>query len=60
MKNYKQLIIAIVVAICSAIVAFFTSCSTAEHYTRSEGHTSIITSDTTNIWHGGNLTIKIK
>lgn len=47
------------VAVLTSIIGYC-SCTTAEHFTRSEGHTSIITTDTTNIYHGGNLIIKIK
>lgn len=49
----------LIVATLTAIIGYC-SCTTAEHFTRSYGHTSIITNDTTNIYHGGNLSIKIR
>lgn len=58
--KFKQLLIAILVAICSAIVAFFSSCSSARYDRISNGRTSIYTVDTTYIEHGGNISIKIK
>lgn len=60
-KTFKQLLIAILVAICSAIVAFFSSsCSAARYDSKSYGRTSIFTVDTTYIYHDGTLSIKIK
>lgn len=59
-KTFKQLLIAILVAICSAIVAFFSSCSAARYNSDSYGKTSIYTVDTTYIHHNGTLSIKIK
>lgn len=59
-KTFKQLLIAILVAICSAIVAFFTSCAAARYDSNSYGRTSIYTVDTTYIYHDGILSIKIK
>lgn len=59
-KTFKQLLIAILVAICSAIVAFFSSCSSARYQSESVGKTSIVTIDTTCINHNGVLSIKIK
>lgn len=59
-KTFKQLLIAILVAICSAIVAFFTSCAAARYDSNSYGRTSIFTVDTTYIYHDGILSIKIK
>lgn len=60
-KTLKQLLIAILVAICSAIVAFFSSSCSAVRYNRdSYGRTSIYTVDTTYINHNGTLSIKIK
>ena len=59
-KTFKQLLIAILVAICSAIVAFFTSCSAARYNSNSFGRTSIFTIDTTYIHHDGSFSIKIK
>lgn len=59
-KTFKQLLIAILVAICSAIVAFFTSCAAARYDSKSFGRTSIYTIDTTYIHHDGNIAIKVK
>lgn len=60
-KTFKQLLIAILVAICSAIVAFFSSsCSAARYDSNSYGTTRIYTVDTTYIQHDGTLSIKIK
>lgn len=59
-KSLKNLLIAILVAICSAIVAFFTSCAAARYDSNSFGRTSIYTIDTTYIHHNGTLSIKIK
>lgn len=59
-KTFKQLLIAIFVAICSAIVAFFTSCAAARYDSNSFGRTSIYTIDTTYIHHDGSVSIKIK
>lgn len=59
-KTFKQLLIAILVAICSAIVAFFTSCAAARYDSKSFGRTSIYTIDTTYIHHDGSFSIKIK
>mgnify|MGYP004674271165 CR=1 FL=1 len=59
-KTFKQLLIAILVAVCSAIVAFFTSCAAARYDSNSYGRTSIYTVDTTYIHHNGTLSIKIK
>lgn len=51
-KSLKQLLIAILVAICSAIVAFFTSCGSS-YKSVSTGHSVILTTDTTHVVHGG-------
>lgn len=59
-KTLKQLLIAILVAVCGAIVAFFTSCAAARYDSKSYGRTSICTVDTTYIYHDGTLSIKIK
>lgn len=60
-KTFKQLLIAILVAICSAIVAFFSSsCAAARYDSKSYGRTRIFTVDTTYIYHDGTLSIKIK
>lgn len=59
-KTFKQLLIAILVAICSAIVAFFSSCSSARYNSDSTGTTRIYTVDTTFIHHDGNISIKVK
>lgn len=60
-KTLKQLLIAILVAICSAIVAFFSSsCAAARYDSKSYGRTTISTVDTTYIYHDGILSIKIK
>ena len=53
-KSFKQLLIAILVAICSAIVAFFTSCGTS-YKSVSSGHSVIVTTDTTHVLHGGSI-----
>ena len=53
-KTLNQLFIAILVAICSAIVAFFTSCGTS-YKSVSTGHSVILTTDTTHVVHGGNF-----
>nr|DAF75464.1 MAG TPA: protein of unknown function DUF5016 [Microviridae sp.] len=57
-KSFKQLLIAILVAICSAIVAFFTSCGTS-YKSFSTGHSVILTTDTTHVVHGGNVTFNL-
>lgn len=59
--NKKNILwwLGLIIAVLTAIMSYC-SCTTAEHFTRSNGHTSIITTDTTDIYHGGNLTIKIK
>nr|DAF39474.1 MAG TPA: Mature oligodendrocyte transmembrane protein [Microviridae sp.] len=59
-KTFNQLLIAILVAVCGAIVAFFTSCAAARYDSKSYGRTSICTVDTTYIYHDGTLSIKIK
>lgn len=59
-KTLKQLLIAILVAICSAVVAFFTSCAASRYDSDSYGTTRIYTVDTTYIQHNGTLSIKIK
>lgn len=59
-KTFKQLLIAILVAICGTIAAFFTSCAAARYDSNSYGRTSIYTVDTTYIHHNGTLSIKIK
>lgn len=59
-KTFKHLLIAILVAICSAIVSFFTSCAAARYDSKSFGRTSIYTIDTTYIYHDGSVSIKIK
>lgn len=59
-KTFKQLLIAILVAICSAIVAFFSSCVGSRYDSSSYGRTSIYTIDTTYIRHDGSVSIKIK
>lgn len=59
-KTFRQLLIAILVAICSAIVAFFSSCAAARYDSSSYGRTSIFTIDTTYIHHDGSVSIKIK
>lgn len=53
-KTFKQLLIAILVAVCSAIVAFFTSCGTS-YKSASFGHSVILSTDTTHVVHGGNV-----
>lgn len=53
-KTLKQLFIAILVAVCSAIVAFFTSCG-ASYKSVSSGHSVILTTDTTHVVHGGDF-----
>lgn len=53
-KTFKQLLIAILVAVCSAIVAFFTSCGTS-YKSFSTGHSVILTTDTTHVVHGGSF-----
>ena len=53
-KTLNQLLIAILVAVCSAIVAFFTSCGTT-YKSVSSGHSVILTTDTTHVVHGGNV-----
>lgn len=57
-KTFKQLLIAILVAICSAIVAFFTSCGSS-YKSVSSGHSVILTTDTTHVLHGGNVTLNL-
>lgn len=59
-KTLKSFLIALLVAICGAIVSFFTSCASARYDHTSTGRTSIYTTDTTYIQHGGNISIKIK
>lgn len=60
-ETLKKLLIAILVAICSAIVAFFSSsCAASRYDSNSYGRTSIYTVDTTCIYHDGTLSIKIK
>ena len=59
-KSLKNLLIAILVAICSAIVAFFSSCASARYDSESFGNTRIYTVDTTFIHHGGNIAVKVK
>lgn len=59
-KTFKQLLIAILVAICSAIVAFFSSCAAARYDSSCYGRTCIYTIDTTYIHHDGSVSIKIK
>ena len=60
-KTFKQLLIAILVAIFSAIVAFFSSsCAAARYDSKSYGRTSICTVDTPYNYHDGTLSIKIK
>lgn len=59
-KTFRQLLIAILVAVCGAIVAFFSSCAAARYDSNSYGKTSIYTVDTTFIRHNGTLSIKIK
>ena len=59
-KTFKQLCIAILVAICSAVVAFFSSCASARYDRSSVGKTSIYVHDTTIVDHSGNISIKIK
>lgn len=59
-KTFKQLLIAILVAICSAIVVFFSSCASARYDSESFGTTRIYTVDTTFIHHDGNIAIKVK
>lgn len=59
-KTFKQLLIAILVAVCSAIVAFFSSCASARYNSESFGTTRIYTVDTTLIQHDGNISIKVK
>lgn len=59
-KTFKQLLIAILVAVCSAIVAFFSSCVSARSDFESYGTTRIYTVDTTFIHHDGNIAIKVK
>ena len=59
-KTFKQLLIAILVAVCGAIVAFFSSCAAARYDSNSYGKTSIYTVDTTFIRHNGTLSIKNK
>ncbi len=59
-KTLKNLLIAILVAICSAIVAFFSSCASSYYDSESYGTTRIYTVDTTFIHHDGNIAIKIK
>ena len=59
-KTFKQLLVAILVAVCGAIVAFFSSCAAARYDSKSYGRTSICTVDTTYIYHDGTLSIKIK
>lgn len=55
-KTLNQLLIAILVAVCSAIVAFFTSCGTS-YKSVSSGHSVILTTDTTYVLHGGNVNL---
>ena len=59
-KTFKQLLIAILVAVCGAIVAFFSSCASARYDRTSIGKTSVYVHDTTIIDHSGNISIKIK
>ena len=59
-KSLKNLLIAILVAICSAIVAFFSSCASARYDSESFGTTRIYTVDTTLIHHDGNIATKVK
>lgn len=57
-KTFKQLLIAILVAVCSAIVAFFTSCGSS-YKSVSSGHSVILTTDTTHVLHGGNVYLNL-
>lgn len=57
-KTFKNLFIAILVAVCSAIVAFFTSCGST-YKSVSSGHSVILTTDTTHVVHGGNVTLNL-
>ena len=59
-KTLKNLLIAILVAICTAIVSFFSSCASARYNSESFGTTRIYTVDTTFIHHDGNIFIKVK
>lgn len=61
MKQKATFWLGLLVALLTAALTYLTSsCASAQHYTKSEGHTHIVTSDTTHIWHGGNIEIKIK
>ena len=57
-KTFKQLLIAILVAVCSAIVAFFTSCGSS-YKSVSTGHSVILTTDTTHVSHGGSFSLNL-
>lgn len=45
--------------ICATIALFLVSCGTT-HTTQTNGKTTVITTDTTVIYHGGNTNIQIK
>ena len=59
-KTLKNLLIAILVAICGAIATFFTTSCTAMRETTSHGKATVITNDTTIITHDGYINLKIK
>lgn len=59
-KDFKWWL-GLIIAILSALSAYmFSSCSAARGFYERAGHTTILTTDTTHVRHGGNIEIKIK
>lgn len=63
-KIIEYVINVLIYALTTALAVFglssVVSCTTATHFTDSQGKTTILTNDTTIINHGGTLQIKIK
>lgn len=58
-KTFKAFVVTLIIAICSGIVAFFSSCSsTRDVFTA--GRATIVTVDTTTINHNSTFNLQIR
>lgn len=61
MNSKTKWILGLIAAILGAISSYIlSSCTAAQSFMDSKGHTTIVTSDTTHVEHGGIVSIKIK
>lgn len=61
MNNKTKWILGLIAAVLGAISSYIlSSCAASQSFIDSKGHTTIVTTDTTNVQHGGIVSIKIK